>query len=100
MVPIIEIDLLHAQAPQAAFHRAPDILGPAADAARRRIRRIAQNAELGGQEHLLPLALDRLPTSASLVCGPYMSAVSSSVTPNSSDRCSVAMASCRSAPVE
>lgn len=61
MVPIIKIDLFYAQAPQAAFHRAPDILGPAADAARRRIRRIAQDAELGGQEHLLPFALDRFP---------------------------------------
>lgn len=97
---IIKIDLFYAQAPQAAFHRAPDILGPAADAARRRIRRIAQDAELGGQEHLLPFALDRFPTNSSLVCGPYMSAVSSSVTPSSSARCSVAMASCRSAPVE
>ena len=58
---IIKIDLLHAQAPQAALDGAPDILGAAADAARRRIRRIAQDAELGGQEHLLPFAFDRFP---------------------------------------
>ncbi|MNC38422.1 hypothetical protein D3C75_870240 [compost metagenome] len=56
---VIKIYHLNPKPLQAAFYRTTDILRPTADAPGAGIGRIAQDAKFGGQEDLLPFALDR-----------------------------------------
>ena len=58
---VVEVDRRHAKAAEAAFDRTSYVLGTAVEPAHRRVLRIAQDAELGGEEHLTASALDGTP---------------------------------------
>ncbi len=51
---VVEVDDLHNQPLQAGVAGAADMVGVAADASRRGVGRIADDAELGGDDHLVP----------------------------------------------
>ena len=85
---LVEVDDVDAQPPQGRVACAAHV--PRAPVDRSGAVVLAHVAELRREDDLLTPSPGSVTTGCSLVCGPYLSVVSSSVTPRSSARCSVA----------
>ena len=93
---VVEIDVVDAEPLEARVAGLPDVVGVAANAEALAVL-AADVAELRREHDLVAAAAIARPTSCSFVNGPYMSAVSKKVTPSSSARLIVAIASASSA---
>jgi hypothetical protein len=90
---VVEVDAVGLQPRERGLGDLPDVLRPAVKA---RLRVPGLEAELGGDNDLLPEGESASPTSSSFVNGPYTSAVSKKVTPGSTAARIKAIMSCLS----
>lgn len=90
---IEQIDNLHLQPPERGFDNFPDVFGPAVQSFILAGVRVDVESELRRDDNLIAERSHGLPTSSSLMYGPYTSAVSKNVTPRSTAARMSAMAS-------